>query len=142
MVESARHRRRRFIGSNFVRHALRTHADWRVTTLDKLTYAGRRENLHDVMDDPRARVRARRHRRRRRRGSAGRTIGHRGALRRGNPRRSVAALGGRLHPHRCRGHLGAARSGAPRQGLQRFIQISTDEVYGSVPAGASSRPTS
>ena len=42
-----------FIGSNFVRYALRTHADWRVTTLDKLTYAGRRENLHDVMQDPR-----------------------------------------------------------------------------------------
>src|SRR5215216_4861250 len=42
-----------FIGSNFVRHALRTHADWRVTTLDKLTYAGRRENLHDVINDPR-----------------------------------------------------------------------------------------
>src|SRR6188768_4228694 len=38
-----------FIGSNFVRHALAAHADWRVTTLDKLTYAGRRENLHDVM---------------------------------------------------------------------------------------------
>ena len=42
-----------FIGSNFVRYALAHHADWRVTTLDKLTYAGRRENLHDVMDDPR-----------------------------------------------------------------------------------------
>ena len=42
-----------FIGSNFVRHALQTHLDWHVTTLDKLTYAGRRENLHDVMDDPR-----------------------------------------------------------------------------------------
>ena len=42
-----------FIGSNFVRYALTTHADWRVTTLDKLTYAGRRENLHDVMDHPR-----------------------------------------------------------------------------------------
>ena len=42
-----------FIGSNFVRHALATHDDWRVTTLDKLTYAGRRENLHDVMDHPR-----------------------------------------------------------------------------------------
>ncbi len=42
-----------FIGSNFVRHALHQHADWRVTTLDKLTYAGRRENLHDVMDHPR-----------------------------------------------------------------------------------------
>ena len=42
-----------FIGSNFVRHALAAHPDWRVTTLDKLTYAGRRENLHDVMDNPR-----------------------------------------------------------------------------------------
>ncbi len=30
-----------FIGSNFVRHALATHPDWQVTTLDKLTYAGR-----------------------------------------------------------------------------------------------------
>src|SRR6187397_1465615 len=38
-----------FIGSNFVRYALAAHTDWRVTTLDKLTYAGRRENLHDVM---------------------------------------------------------------------------------------------
>jgi dTDP-glucose 4,6-dehydratase len=44
-----------FIGSNFVRFALAQHADWRVTTLDKLTYAGRRENLHDVMEHPRHR---------------------------------------------------------------------------------------
>ncbi len=42
-----------FIGSNYVRHALATHGDWRVTTVDKLTYAGRLENLHDVMDHPR-----------------------------------------------------------------------------------------
>src|SRR5688572_7977961 len=42
-----------FIGSNFVRYALQAHPDWHVTTLDKLTYAGRRENLHDVIDDPR-----------------------------------------------------------------------------------------
>jgi dTDP-glucose 4,6-dehydratase len=42
-----------FIGSNFVRYALRAHDDWHVTTLDKLTYAGRRENLHDVIDHPR-----------------------------------------------------------------------------------------
>ena len=48
-----------FIGSNFVRYALGAHPDWRVTTLDKLTYAGRRENLHDVMDDPASHVRAR-----------------------------------------------------------------------------------
>jgi len=42
-----------FIGSNFVHHALTTHRDWEVTTLDKLTYAGRLENLKDVMDHPR-----------------------------------------------------------------------------------------
>ena len=34
-----------FIGSNFVRHRLETHAEDTVRVLDKLTYAGRRENL-------------------------------------------------------------------------------------------------
>ncbi len=38
-----------FIGSTFVRLRLREHGD-QVTVLDKLTYAGRRENLHDVLD--------------------------------------------------------------------------------------------
>src|SRR4028118_686204 len=42
-----------FIGSNFVHYALSAHEDWHVTTLDKLTYAGRRENLQGVMDHPR-----------------------------------------------------------------------------------------
>src|SRR5207237_8413135 len=42
-----------FIGSNFVRYALATHPDWRITTLDKLTYAGRLENLQGVMEHPR-----------------------------------------------------------------------------------------
>ena len=44
-----------FIGSNFVRHALEAHPDWRITTLDKLTYAGRMETLKDVIDHPRHR---------------------------------------------------------------------------------------
>jgi dTDP-glucose 4,6-dehydratase len=38
-----------FIGSNFVRLRVREHGD-EVAVLDKLTYAGRRENLHDVID--------------------------------------------------------------------------------------------
>ena len=42
-----------FIGSNFVRYALETHPEWRIVTLDKLTYAGRLENLAGVLDDPR-----------------------------------------------------------------------------------------
>jgi dTDP-glucose 4,6-dehydratase len=39
-----------FIGCNFVRHMLKEHPDEEVVVLDKLTYAGRLENLEDVMD--------------------------------------------------------------------------------------------
>jgi dTDP-glucose 4,6-dehydratase len=42
-----------FIGSNFVRHLLRAHADVEVVNLDKLTYAGNLENLRDVEGDQR-----------------------------------------------------------------------------------------
>jgi dTDP-glucose 4,6-dehydratase len=37
-----------FIGSNYVRRRLELHADDTVTVLDKLTYAGRRENLAEL----------------------------------------------------------------------------------------------
>jgi dTDP-glucose 4,6-dehydratase len=85
-----------FIGSNFVRYALHTHPDWHVTTLDKLTYAGRRENLHDVMDDPRH------------------TFVH-GDI-------ADAAVSGPL---------------VERANIVVHFAASTDEVYGSVPTGAS-----
>jgi dTDP-glucose 4,6-dehydratase len=41
-----------FIGSNFVRYLLDTHDD-QVVTLDALTYAGSKDNLGDALDDPR-----------------------------------------------------------------------------------------
>src|ERR1700752_5398372 len=44
-----------FIRSNFVRYALEAHPDWRITNLDKLTYAGRLVTLKDVIDHPRHR---------------------------------------------------------------------------------------
>jgi dTDP-glucose 4,6-dehydratase len=37
-----------FIGSAYVRHRLEAHPDFRVRVLDKLTYAGRRENLQGL----------------------------------------------------------------------------------------------
>ena len=37
-----------FIGSNFVRMMLDKHDDYHITVYDKLTYAGRRENLQDI----------------------------------------------------------------------------------------------
>jgi len=42
-----------FIGSNFVRHMLGKYPDYRVVVFDKLTYAGNLQNLLDVDDDPR-----------------------------------------------------------------------------------------
>lgn len=42
-----------FIGSNFVRHVMHKHEDLQVVVLDKLTYAGNLENLADVANDPR-----------------------------------------------------------------------------------------
>ncbi len=41
-----------FIGSTFVRHLRRSHPGSRVTVLDKLTYAGNLANLESVKDDP------------------------------------------------------------------------------------------
>jgi len=37
-----------FIGSNFVHYLVRHHPDWRITNLDKLTYAGNLENLKEI----------------------------------------------------------------------------------------------
>jgi len=42
-----------FIGSNFVHHVLGKYAEYRVVVYDKLTYAGNLDNLRDVADDPR-----------------------------------------------------------------------------------------
>ena len=105
-----------FIGSNFVRYALAAHDDWRVTTLDKLTYAGRLENLHDVMDHPRhAFVRA---------DVCDRAavdparaaVERRRPLRGRDPRGPVHPGRRGLHPDRRHRHLHAARGGARSRG--------------------------
>jgi len=126
-----------FIGSNFVRYALAAHQDWRVTTLDKLTYAGRRENLHDVMSHPRhAFVHA---------DICDATVS--GPLvERSNVvvhfaaethvDRSILAAGEFIRTD-VEGTFVLLEAARRATALQRFVQISTDEVYGSVAAGAS-----
>jgi len=126
-----------FIGSNFVRYALDTRADWRVTTLDKLTYAGRRENLHDVMNDPRhtfvhgdiadAAVSAPLVER-------ANVVVHFAAET--HVDRSIMAAGEFIKTD-VEGTFVLLEAGRRAPGLRRFVQISTDEVYGSVPTGAS-----
>ncbi len=44
-----------FIGSNFIHHILKEHPDWEIANLDKLTYAGNLENLKDSEDNPKYR---------------------------------------------------------------------------------------
>ena len=126
-----------FIGSNFVRHALAAYRDWRITTLDRLTYAGRLENLHDVMDHPRhAFVRADICD-----AAVVRPLVARSAIvvhfaAETHVDRSIQAAGEFIRTDVMGTFvlLEAAREAA---GLRRFVQISTDEVYGSVAEGAS-----
>ena len=41
-----------FIGSNFIRHILKKYPDYKITNLDKLTYAGNPDNLKEVEGNP------------------------------------------------------------------------------------------
>jgi dTDP-glucose 4,6-dehydratase len=126
-----------FIGSNFVRYALQQHPDWRVTTLDKLTYAGRKENLHDVMGDPRhtfvhgdicdAPL-------------AGPLVEQSNIVvhfaAETHVDRSIMAAGDFIRTD-VEGTFVLLEAARRAPGLTRFIQISTDEVYGSVATGES-----
>ena len=126
-----------FIGSNFVRYALRAHPDWRVTTLDKLTYAGRRENLHDVIDDPRHRFVH---------GDVADAAVAAPLVRESNivvhfaaethVDRSILSAGDFIRTD-VFGTFVLLEAAREAGALRRFVQISTDEVYGSVPEGSS-----
>jgi dTDP-glucose 4,6-dehydratase len=126
-----------FIGSNYVRHALGVHRDWRITTLDRLTYAGRLENLHDVMDHPRhAFVRADICD-----AAVVRPLVARSAIvvhfaAETHVDRSIEAAGEFIHTD-VMGTFVLLEAAREARGLRRFVQISTDEVYGSVATGAS-----
>ena len=121
-----------FIGSNFVRLVLAERPGWTVANLDLLSYAGNPENLADVADDPRYRfVRG--------------DIADAAAV-------EAAAAGGvdavvnfAAESHVDRSIEGAAPfvrtnivgtltllEHARRSGASRFLQISTDEVYGAL----------
>jgi dTDP-glucose 4,6-dehydratase len=126
-----------FIGSNFVRHALAAHPDWHITTLDKLTYAGRLENLTDVMDHPRHEFV---------KGDvadpavagplvAGSEIVVHFAAETHVDRSILAA--GEFITTDVFGTFVLLEAARQAPGLRRFVQISTDEVYGSVPEGSS-----
>jgi len=123
-----------FIGSTFVRQRVREHGD-QVTVLDKLTYAGREENFHDLVDDPGFRFV---------RGAIEDPEAVSRAIEAGAPEaivnfaaethvdRSIAEPDAFVSTHALGTYvlLEAARAHA-----LRYVQVSTDEVYGSIEQG-------
>ena len=120
-----------FIGSTFVRLRVRDHGD-EVTVLDKLTYAGRRENLHDVIDDIR--------------------FVH-GAIEDAPAVADAVAGCDAIVNFAAETHVDRSISGpeafivtnmqgthvlleAAREHGLRYVQVSTDEVYGSIDEGS------
>ena len=126
-----------FIGSNFVRHVASAHPDWEIVVLDKLTYAGRRENLEGLEG------------RRGFRFVQG-DIADRAAVRDTLPGcQYVVNFAAETHVDRSLYDAGSfiqtdvygtfvlLEESRRASGLRMFVQISTDEVYGSVETGSS-----
>jgi dTDP-glucose 4,6-dehydratase len=124
-----------FIGSNFVRHLRRARPDWTVVNLDKLTYAGNLESLAELREDARhVFVRG--------------DIADAELVTRSCERYAVETIFNlAAESHVDRSILGPSIfvetnvSGtqvlldvARRAGVKRFVQVSTDEVYGSLGA--------
>jgi len=119
-----------FIGSHFVRHMLAEHPSDHVTAVDKLTYAGNLSNLKDVRSNPRFRfvhmdicdpevndlVRD---------ADVVLNLAAESHVDRSIEDASVFVSSNVVGTFRL---LDACR----RQGVGRFIQVSTDEVYGSL----------
>src|SRR2546422_3866527 len=123
-----------FIGSTFVRLRLGEHGD-EVTVLDKLTYAGREENFHDFAEHPRFRFL---------RGAIEDPAAVAAAIEAAAPQvlvnfaaethvdRSIAEPDAFVSTHALGTYvlLEAARTHE-----LRLLQVSTDEVYGSIETG-------
>jgi len=124
-----------FIGSNFIRHILKEHPDWEITNLDKLTYAGNLENLEDIEDNPRYRF-------------VKGDITDRELLSNLLQDGFDAIMNFAAESHVDRSILDASPfietnikgtqvllEGARQYRVGRFVQVSTDEVYGSTETG-------
>jgi dTDP-glucose 4,6-dehydratase len=123
-----------FIGSNFVRLALAARSDLQIIDIDLLTYAGNLENLQGVPEDRHTFIRA--------------DITDPEAMDRAVPEGADALINFAAETHVDRSILGPlafVRTNvlgtqvlldvARAKGVKRFVQVSTDEVYGSLGPG-------
>ncbi|MDP2659726.1 MAG: GDP-mannose 4,6-dehydratase, partial [Dehalococcoidia bacterium] len=127
-----------FIGSNFARYLLESHPDYHVTVLDKLTYAGNLDNLLDIQDNPRFRF-------------VKGDICDPAAVEalHESPLRPDVVVNFAAESHVDRSLLDPGSflrtdvqgtyvllEAARKHGVDLFVQISTDEVYGSIQEGS------
>jgi dTDP-glucose 4,6-dehydratase len=126
-----------FIGSNFIHYLLETQSSSVVVNLDKLTYAGNLENLEDIAGHSQYHfVRG--------------DIGDQGLVESIVQRYGIdAIINFAAESHVDRSILGAAPfmetnflgvhvllETVRKLSVRRFLQVSTDEVYGSAPVGS------
>jgi len=124
-----------FIGSNFIRYIISEHPECEVTNLDKLTYAGNLDNLKDIQDNKGYKF-------------VHGDIADRELLDKLLGQGFDAIVNFAAESHVDRSILDASPfietnvhgtqvllEGARKYGIQRFIQVSTDEVYGSIDKG-------
>jgi dTDP-glucose 4,6-dehydratase len=125
-----------FIGSNFIRFFLNKYSDYNVVNLDKLTYAGNKNNLKDIEKDPRySFIKG--------------DICDRSAVDKAiKSCDAVINFAAESHVDRSikepAGFLKTNINGTQtllnavnNHGIPRYVQISTDETYGSIPKGYS-----
>ena len=127
-----------FIGSAFVRHMVKAHPDYTIVTYDKLTYAGNMNNLLPVSDEPNHQFE---------RGDIADRDAVRAALQahqidtvvnfaaESHVDRSILDADAFMHTNSIGVYI--LLDEGRKHGIERFLQVSTDEVYGSVPEGVS-----
>ncbi len=124
-----------FIGSNFIRYVLAHRSDWAIVNLDKLTYAGNPDNLRDIEKNPRYRF------------MEGDICDRKCVSRVMKDIDVVVNFAAETHVDRSiqdsdaflrTNILGTEvlLEHIRKYDLQQFVQISTDEVYGSITKGA------
>lgn len=125
-----------FIGCNFIRYLIERHPDWEITNLDKLTYAGNLENLKEVEQHPHYRF-------------IKGDIADRQLVDSLFEEKFDAVINFAAESHVDRSILDASPfletnirgtqvllEGVRKYKVKKFIQVSTDEVYGSIEKGS------
>jgi len=129
-----------FIGSNFIRYIVTHRSDWKIVNLDKVTYAGNPDNLRDIKKNPRYRF------------VKGDICDQKCLSGVTKEVDAVVNFAAETHVDRSiqdadcflrTNILGteALLEQVRKRDLKQFVQISTDEVYGSITEGSFSEDT-